>query len=260
MPDSVNFDRAADFYDATRGFAPGEEEPAVRLIAETGNLSADSCVLEIGIGTGRIAVPLSAHTGAYYGVDISTAMMGKIPAKPGGERVRLAESDALRLPFANDSFDAAVVVHVFHLVADAVQMVRELARVVKSNGVVLHCRNNRVGGLSVLSKVWDRATQDVKSGEKRWNQVDDLLENQGWEEIATTVHDSPSLFTPRGFLDHAQKRTWSSTWRISDALHTAGIAAVRSAIDEHYDGNLDYEAEGLSQFLVAAYRPPQGQE
>ena len=51
MNSSVAFDRAAEYYDQTRGYPPGEEKGVAAIIAQAGNLKADSRVLEIGIGT-----------------------------------------------------------------------------------------------------------------------------------------------------------------------------------------------------------------
>jgi ubiquinone/menaquinone biosynthesis C-methylase UbiE len=67
---SVAFDRAAHFYDDTRGFPAGEDRAVAALISQAGGLTATSRILEIGIGTGRIALPLASHVGAIYGVDI----------------------------------------------------------------------------------------------------------------------------------------------------------------------------------------------
>jgi ubiquinone/menaquinone biosynthesis C-methylase UbiE len=68
--DSVVFDRAASFYDETRGFPPGEERSIAALISRVGHLGPDSRVFEIGIGTGRIALPLARHVRAVYGIDL----------------------------------------------------------------------------------------------------------------------------------------------------------------------------------------------
>ena len=64
MPkDSVAFDRAAGYYDNTRGFPAGVEGEIGALMAQAGDLSSASRVLEIGVGTGRIALPVAPHRG-----------------------------------------------------------------------------------------------------------------------------------------------------------------------------------------------------
>jgi SAM-dependent methyltransferase len=50
-------------------------------------------VLELGIGTGRIALPLQTLGVEVHGIDASTAMTDELRKKPGGDRIRLAHGD-----------------------------------------------------------------------------------------------------------------------------------------------------------------------
>jgi ubiquinone/menaquinone biosynthesis C-methylase UbiE len=157
MTQSISFDRAAGYYDATRGFPPGLEAQAAQLFVEAGGLSAQTRALEIGVGTGRIALPVSPYVGSYYGVDISSAMMAVLRSRQDGRAIRLLEGDALRLPFADASFDAVIAVHVLHLVADASAVLRELARVLRPGGLFLHGWNHHTG--SPVGRVWEAAVE-----------------------------------------------------------------------------------------------------
>ncbi len=131
---SVSFDRAADYYDATRGFPPGGEQAIAHLFTQAGGLSGGSLVLEIGVGTGRIALPLARHVRMLVGVDISRQMVNRLLAKRTDEPVYPVLADATRLPFADHLFDAAVAVHVFHLISAWQQALDELARVLRPDG------------------------------------------------------------------------------------------------------------------------------
>src|SRR5262249_50209773 len=68
----------ADVYDATYG---GCEEATVRLLAEC---AQGGRALELGIGTGRVALPLAAVGVEVHGIDASPAMVARLCAKPGG--------------------------------------------------------------------------------------------------------------------------------------------------------------------------------
>ena len=74
MTDSIAFDHAADFYDETRSFPPGVADRVGALFRDAGNLTPNSRVIEVGIGTdpGRgVAGPDAdgRRTGAVGGLD-----------------------------------------------------------------------------------------------------------------------------------------------------------------------------------------------
>src|SRR5881392_3707452 len=71
-------------------FDPAIVEPAVDFLAE---LAGDGRALELGIGTGRIALPLAARGVPVHGIDLSAAMVARLRAKPGAERVGVTVGD-----------------------------------------------------------------------------------------------------------------------------------------------------------------------
>src|SRR5207248_325125 len=72
-------------------------------------------VLEIGIGTGRIAVPMVDKGSSIVGIDLSRPMLARLIEKTD-RRPRLAIADATRPPFRDAAFGAAYGVHVLHLI------------------------------------------------------------------------------------------------------------------------------------------------
>src|SRR6266508_4204843 len=94
MPDRLSFDRVAPIYDETRGLPP-------RILSRVLGVLVDELrgkrVLEVGVGTGRFAVPLQKSGIDLIGIDISHAMVELGLAK-GLRNVVFA--DAARLPFA----------------------------------------------------------------------------------------------------------------------------------------------------------------
>jgi SAM-dependent methyltransferase len=57
------------------------------------SLAGDGRALELGIGTGRIALPLSAHGVEVHGIDLSRPMVARLRAKPGGDRIGVTIGD-----------------------------------------------------------------------------------------------------------------------------------------------------------------------
>src|SRR5215208_2698585 len=71
-------------------FDPAVVEPAVDFLAE---LARDGRALELGIGTGRIALPLAARGVPVQGIELSKAMVARLRAKPGGDEIGVTIGD-----------------------------------------------------------------------------------------------------------------------------------------------------------------------
>jgi len=82
-------DRIADIYDAWYGPRMDPTE-AVGFLAA---LASGGRVLELGIGTGRISLPLAEHGLEVHGIDASTKMIEKLRAKPGGTNIDVTVGD-----------------------------------------------------------------------------------------------------------------------------------------------------------------------
>jgi SAM-dependent methyltransferase len=78
-------------YDGTDGaFAPEVVEATVECLA---GLMGDGAALELGVGTGRIALPLAERGVPVHGIDLSEAMVARLREKPGGDRVAVTIGD-----------------------------------------------------------------------------------------------------------------------------------------------------------------------
>lgn len=86
-------DRWADVYDEQHGEL--DPAPAVEFLA---GLAGGGRVLELAIGTGRVALPLAGCGITVEGVDASEAMVGRLRAKPGGESIRVTIGDMADVP------------------------------------------------------------------------------------------------------------------------------------------------------------------
>jgi SAM-dependent methyltransferase len=85
-------DRWADVYDEHHA----EMDPAaVDVLA---GLPGDGRVLELAIGTGRVALPLAGRGIAVEGIDASALMVDQLRAKPGGESIPVVIGDMAQVP------------------------------------------------------------------------------------------------------------------------------------------------------------------
>jgi SAM-dependent methyltransferase len=93
-------------------FDPAVVEPAVDFLAA---LAGGGAALELGIGTGRIALPLARRGVRVHGIDLSEAMVEQLRAKPGGEEIEVTIGD-----FATATVDGdfSLVYLVFNTIAN----------------------------------------------------------------------------------------------------------------------------------------------
>src|SRR6266511_3038596 len=92
MPEDYFGEHVADRYDEDEAemFDPAVVEPAVDFLVE---LAGDGAALELGIGTGRIAIPLAQRGIRVHGIDLSEAMLARLRAKPGAEQIGVTIGD-----------------------------------------------------------------------------------------------------------------------------------------------------------------------
>jgi SAM-dependent methyltransferase len=85
-------ERVAATYDdpSAEMFQPGVVDAAAEVLAE---LAGGGRALELGIGTGRIALPLARRGVPVHGIDMSQAMVARLRAKPGGDAIGVTIGD-----------------------------------------------------------------------------------------------------------------------------------------------------------------------
>jgi SAM-dependent methyltransferase len=92
VPEDYFGERVAERYDESAAdmFDPAVVGPTVDFLA---TLAGAGAALELGIGTGRIALPLAERGVQVQGIDLSEAMVAKLRAKPGAERIGVTVGD-----------------------------------------------------------------------------------------------------------------------------------------------------------------------
>ena len=82
----------AERYDATLG-ERGDPAVVAATVEFLADLAGDGAALELGIGTGRIALPLVARGVRVHGIDLSPDMVAQLRAKSGGEDIPVTIGD-----------------------------------------------------------------------------------------------------------------------------------------------------------------------
>jgi len=241
---SVSFDRAAETYDATRAL-PDHVAPRMTeaILAELAAVGAGH-LLDVGVGTGRIARPLAERGVRIFGLDIAPRMLERLRAQLGQQHVRpdIALADATRLPVAARSFRAVLVFHLLHLVSPIDDAIAELRRVLAPGGIFM---NDTVDYLGF--NPWDASIAKWSellraSGVERQPRVDvrAAVAAAGAAHRAGLVVEDETRETPRRFFERTRDRIDSWSWEIPDDLFAQCLIEYEAWCGEHY-GDLDRE-------------------
>ncbi len=144
MPTAEQDDPIRRYYATDRNLRVLEETYAKYCVPRTDFASwtlatldwtGDEVILDIGAGTGsHYSRLIKAQPDVnYYAIDLSPNLLYKHP----GAADRLAFGDALKLPYATDSFDVVMANHVLYHMADIDSCLLEIKRVLKPDGRVL---------------------------------------------------------------------------------------------------------------------------
>jgi demethylmenaquinone methyltransferase/2-methoxy-6-polyprenyl-1,4-benzoquinol methylase len=159
------FDRIAGVYDVLNtAMTAGLHHRWRARAAEEARVAPGSRVLDVATGTGDLAIELARRVhpgGEVVGSDFAEAMLARARAKAAGPcdssvQPRFEWGDALQLPYASDSFDAATVGFGARNFADLRRGLEEMARVVRPGGrvVVLEITTPTQAPLSLFYKLW----------------------------------------------------------------------------------------------------------
>lgn len=139
--DSLSFDGLVALYDETRCVDEGCFRAALDYLADRFPARPDAIILEGGIGTGRIALPLAARGYRVAGVDLSAQMLQALRSRISRNARRpppvAAQADIAELPFPDERFDMAVAAHVFYFVGRWRRAAEEILRVTRKGRPVV---------------------------------------------------------------------------------------------------------------------------
>jgi ubiquinone/menaquinone biosynthesis C-methylase UbiE len=213
----TDFDMFADRYEATvdRSVAFTGRNAAFfarRKVALLGRIARAKVgtfnslsVLDVGCGTGTLDRVLVTEVRELFGVDLSEEMLAV--ARQSVPEARFESYDGEKLPFPDDTFDAALAVCVLHHVPPAShgQFLGEMIRVTRPGGLLAIFEHNPFNPLT------RRAVHDCECDEDaillRRRQVKDLMSSAGVRDVTAHFY----LFTPMDgvlgeALDNAMRR------------------------------------------------------
>lgn len=136
-----HYDGFAGWFTLVSGFLTGHESLAKRIINRNSfNIRGCKKILDAGCGNGRYLKTIAAQADSdamVVGIDFSGGMLRRAKKRLKSGMISLLSADLKRLPFEDHSFDAVVCGWVLEHFFDPSTGLRELARVVSTEGKVL---------------------------------------------------------------------------------------------------------------------------
>ena len=228
-----SFEPVAGSYDQTRVIPDKAREEIARVVAREARLAGGGLFLDAGVGTGRLAVPLAQrHPGQVVGIDIAPAMLAQVRDKDGAGGLSLVRGDLQRLPFGAGTFQAAMMVHILHLIERWPLVLHEVQRVLTPNDSVLFMGVEQGGRSRLVDFYYERARARrllaPSVGTASLAPVVASLRRpaqSGGFGASVSQLSTPSLHWERVVpvsqtYDALASRTYSQMWTIPDAAHT----------------------------------------
>ncbi|MGY1497646.1 class I SAM-dependent methyltransferase [Streptomyces sp. QTS52] len=133
---------------------PRRDLPGI-VVEQLSGVRGSGRVVDVGCGNGKYVQRLREARPdlSALGLDIAPGILATVPGP-------VAVADVTRLPLATGSVDAALALHMLYHVPDIPQAVRELARVVARDGLVIASTNSE-RDKAELDDLWHRAASDL---------------------------------------------------------------------------------------------------
>ena len=263
MADLKSFDRVAHLYDETRGIPPEAEREIADGIADLLRTTGEEPhLLEVGIGTGRIAVPLVERGFRVTGIDISAKMLAILRDKRPDIDVMFAE--ASRPPLRDASFDGSLFVHILHLVPDPEATIRATLAAVRPGGVMIEAGDDKdASTVSQAHGAIDAIVEELsgvelpgwKPHEQATALFQEVLTSAGAHVETQRLARWKSSTTGQRFLERLKRRDYSGSWKIPDGIMPQLLERITPRILELF-GGLDTVVENERSFSMRYARLP----
>jgi SAM-dependent methyltransferase len=205
-------------------------------------LRASARVLDVGAGTGRVAIPLANRGCNVVAVEPASGMLAQLRAKAGEQNVLSVAAEGSQLPFLAGRFDA-VIARLLYLTPDWRAILREAHRVLAGRGCLLHEWGN-----GQVDEEWVQVREEARRlfeeaglhapfhpGVRSETEVDrhlgDLqLSHEGQIELGP----GPEI-TLREFLRRLVEGELSYVWNVPEHVRAKGLPRLQRWSEERFD-------------------------
>jgi ubiquinone/menaquinone biosynthesis C-methylase UbiE len=210
------------------------------------SLTENSRILDLGIGTGRLSLPLiQKQKISIVGLDISEEMLKKAREKLNSYTTLTGTAffihgDARYLPFRSQSFDLIIFVHLLHLIKDWKAVVVESDRCLKQGKKQIVQGNVHVSWHKTMpfQIYWEslksQGYDKTRLGLKLYQEGEDFFKQLGYLSQKFSYQEKIEVSLKKAF-SMLEQRVFSSQWRIPEEKHLQAVKKVRRWMYDHKD-------------------------
>lgn len=241
MAERIDVSHNATAFDRRHGAALDEDE--VDRLWKAAGLHPRAAILDVGAGTGRVAIPLAARGGAVVALEPARGMVDAFCAKSTGFRIPVVIGEGGQLPFHAGAFEAVVMARLLYLARDWREILREAHRVLQGGGVVLH----EWGGgqpdeewvqiREQARHLFERAgvTEPFHPGVRSEVEVEAGLTTLGFFRASQLVVGPGPSMTVREFLRRVVEGEFSYTWAVPKHVLAECLPLLHAWSEKSFD-------------------------
>jgi SAM-dependent methyltransferase len=237
----VDFSGNAKVYDRRHGAVLAED--VVQRLAAAGAIRSGTNVLDIGAGTGRVAIGLAELGCNVVALEPAPGMVETLRTKVGALPIRLIAGEGARLPFSPGQFDVVVIARLLYLTADWRGVLREAHRVLGVGGRLLHEWGN-----GKADEEWVQIREKARTlfeeagvrspfhpGVRSEREVDDDLEILGFTRSADLPIGPGPTLTLAEFLGRLIDGELSYIWNVPETVREQCLPLLKAWSEQRFD-------------------------
>lgn len=229
----TDYSKIADHYDNLR---PPPADVWNSKIIEYGEINEKSRVLDVGCGTGRFPLAISAQTRAkIYSLEPSIHMLRKAVEKDKSKKILWVQGDGQRLPFKDNYFNCVYMTLVIHHIPNKEQALREIHRTLKKDGKCVIMTNSHS---RMKKQILHYFPKLIAIDLKRFPtipQLKNVMTKAGFRNVHYRIVKHNEGYLPTNeYLDRVRKKHISTLTLLSEEKFNKGIKTFEKKVREEY--------------------------
>jgi SAM-dependent methyltransferase len=241
MGQRVDFSANALLYDRRHGSVLAPD--VARSLVSSGAMERGARILDIGAGTGRVAIAFASIGCETVAIEPALPMLIELRRKAAEHPVELVAGEGARLPFSRRKFDGVILARILYLMSDWRAVLREACDVLRPGGLLFHEWGNGQpdeGWVQIREKA--RAMfqcagieEPFHPGVRSEAEVDQLLMGLGFIRSTDLVIGPGSAMTLRNFLERMESGELSYLWNVPKQVQESCLPLLKKWSEDTFD-------------------------